>query len=62
MVVDKEYPEIMTIEQATQYLQVSIRTIYRLIDSGDLKASKVGRVWRIRKIDIDDYLESTSKK
>ncbi len=54
----KEWPEVLTINQAAEYLQVAVRTIYRLIDGGDLKAAKVGRVWRVRKVDLDTYLDA----
>lgn len=57
-----EYPEILTLEQTAEYLQVTYRTIQKLVDSGDLKASKIGRIWRVRKQDIEDYLDSTSNK
>ena len=49
--------DILTVEQAAEYLQVTTKTIYNLVDANKLKASKVGRVWRIRKSDIDEYLE-----
>lgn len=49
--------EIYTIAQAAQYLKVCDKTVRRLIKSNKLLASKVGdRSWRIKKVDIDDYL------
>lgn len=55
----KEWPEVMTLEQVADYLQVGIHTVYRLRDSGKLKAAKVGRIWRVRKADVDAYLEAS---
>lgn len=54
--------EILTVKEAATYLSVSTKTIQRMIDRGELKASKVSNSWRIRKKDIDEYLESTSNK
>jgi excisionase family DNA binding protein len=34
--------EILTVEQAAELLQSSRVMIYRLIDTGDLKASRIG--------------------
>lgn len=51
--------EILTIGQASLYLKVCDKTIRRLIKSEKLKASKVGRTWRIRKVDIDEFLYKT---
>jgi excisionase family DNA binding protein len=48
---------LLTIRQVAKYLQVVPITVYRMIDRGDLKASKVGRVWRIRYQDVQEYLE-----
>ncbi len=34
----------MGVPEAAEYLGVVIRTVYRLIDTGDIRAYKVGRV------------------
>lgn len=53
--------EIFTVAQTAQYLQVCEKTVRRLIKNDKLTASKVGdRSWRIRKIDIDNYLSSNT--
>ncbi len=46
-------PEIMTPEQAADYLQVSRETIYRYIRQGKLGASRLGRSYRIPKRNLD---------
>ena len=50
--------DIMTISQTASYLQVCEKTIRRRIEKKELTASKVGGSWRIRKADVDDYLEN----
>ena len=40
-----------------EYLQVNLRTVYRLIKAGSIPAVRVGRQWRFRKQDIDAWLE-----
>lgn len=50
--------DIMTISQTASYLQVCEKTIRRLIEKKELTASKVGGSWRIKKSDVDDYLEN----
>src|SRR5215218_2581123 len=40
-------PEIMTPDQAADYLQVDRETVYRYIRSGKLNASRLGRSYRI---------------
>jgi excisionase family DNA binding protein len=48
----------LTTEEVLEYLQVNLRTIYRLIKAGKIPAVRVGRQWRFRKRDIDAWLES----
>ena len=48
----------LTTEEVLEYLQVNLRTVYRLIKAGKIPAVRVGRQWRFRKTDIDAWLES----
>ena len=48
----------LTTEEVLEYLQVNLRTIYRLIKAGKIPAVRVGRQWRFRKRDIDAWLDS----
>lgn len=53
--------KLLTIEEVADVLRVSTRTIIRYIESGKLKASKIG-VWRIKESDVRLFLEETSNK
>jgi excisionase family DNA binding protein len=46
----------LTTEEVLDYLQVNLRTIYRLIKAGRIPAVRVGRQWRFRKRDVDAWL------
>ena len=48
----------LTTDEVLAYLQVNLRTVYRLIKAGKLPAVRVGRQWRFRKGDLDAWLES----
>jgi excisionase family DNA binding protein len=48
----------LTTEEVLEYLQVNLRTVYRLIKAGKIPAIRVGRQWRFRKRDIDAWLET----
>src|SRR5215203_5066148 len=48
----------LTTEEVLEYLQVNLRTVYRLIKAGKIPAVRVGRQWRFRKRDIDAWLET----
>jgi excisionase family DNA binding protein len=47
----------LTTEEVLEYLQVNLRTIYRLIKANKIPAVRVGRQWRFRKRDIDAWLD-----
>lgn len=49
-------PEIITVKQLAEFLQVSELTVKRAIKAGDLKAFKVGRDWRIEKEAVLDWV------
>ena len=48
----------LTTEEVLEYLQVNLRTVYRLIKAGKSPAVRVGRQGRFRKRDIDAWLDS----
>ncbi|MCY9694186.1 helix-turn-helix domain-containing protein [Paenibacillus alginolyticus] len=53
--------EIMTIEQVAKYLQISEVSTYKLVNAGRIPAFKIGRHWRIRKIDLEEALEKVKR-
>jgi excisionase family DNA binding protein len=55
----KETCEVLTPEQAADYLQVNRETIYRYIREGKLVASKLGRTYRVPKRSLELLLWAT---
>jgi excisionase family DNA binding protein len=51
-------PEIMTLSEAAAYMRVGEEDILAVIESGELKAKKIGTSYRISKKAIDEYLSS----
>ena len=47
----------LTTEEVLSYLKTTPRTIYRLIRSGELPAVRIGRQWRFRRTDLDQWVE-----
>ena len=45
--------------EAARYLGITPRTLYRLIDGGELAAYKFGRVIRLKQDDIDAFVENS---
>jgi len=55
----EKLPDILTLKQVAEFLQVSNITIQRAIQTGKLKAFKPGRDYRILKEDLISYIESS---
>ena len=47
----------LTTEEVLEYLQVNLRTVYRLIKAGKIPAVRVGRQWRFRRADLDEWID-----
>ncbi len=49
--------DILTIEEVSSILKVSKRTIYRWIESGDLKVARIGRkTYRVFESDLRKFI------
>lgn len=48
----------MGVPEAAEYLGVVVRTVYGLINTEEIPAYKLGRVIRLKREDVDAWLES----
>lgn len=48
--------ELWDIARVAAYLGVTERTVYNRVRAGDLPAVKVGRLWRVRRSDLETWL------
>lgn len=52
---EDDLPAILTFEETRDYLFIGRNTMLDILHSGELKAFKAGKKWRIRKDDLIDY-------
>ncbi|SHR63509.1 DNA binding domain, excisionase family [Mycobacteroides abscessus subsp. massiliense] len=52
--------EILSPETGADYLKISLPTFMDLIKTGQLRAARVGRQWRIRKVWIYEFLDNSA--
>ena len=52
--------KFLTLKEATKYLDVGERTLFRYLHTGRIKAAKIG-YWRFRKEDLDAFIEQSFK-
>ncbi|ASE40950.1 helix-turn-helix domain-containing protein [Brevundimonas sp. 'scallop'] len=49
---------VLTFDQTCRELQVGEHTLRAIIADGSLRAGKIGRQWRVRRDDLNAYLEA----
>jgi excisionase family DNA binding protein len=52
--------ELLTIEEVARILKVSVQTVRRMIDEGELQARKIRGQWRIKREDLRNYIDGKS--
>ena len=57
----KEYGDIMTVENLMDYLNIGRTTAYKLVQSGKIKTMRIGRIYRISKASVDEYVRKESR-
>jgi len=54
--------DLLTAKQLAEYLQLSSRSIYRLLQRGAVPATKIGGQWRFRKSDVDQWIDLNASR
>lgn len=49
--------DILTIKEVAVYLKLTERTLYRLVQEGQVPGFKVGNSWRFKRADIERWIE-----
>lgn len=55
-----EYIDMITIDELCDILMIGRTTAYKLLQSGELKAFKIGKVWKISKSSVEQYIKESS--
>lgn len=53
----KNYPDILDVKQVSEILGVCSKTVYKLVADGSLPMLKVGRQYRITKVNVLKYMK-----
>ena len=59
---NNESLKVLTAEEAAELLQVSTRTLHRMIHRKDLPAFKVGAQWRIHQNALGKWLDDLQER
>lgn len=53
-----KYPDVVTVEQLCKMLDVGKNTAYNLINQNVIRSVKIGRMYKIPKINVIRYLKT----
>lgn len=56
-IVFREYPDVLDVKQVSELLDVSTKTVYKLLRNGALESLKVGREFRVPKVNVMKYVK-----
>lgn len=59
---ERKYDEIFTIKELMDYLAVGKNTAYKLLHEGKIKYFKIGRVYKISKASVQEYVRMQVNK
>ena len=54
--------KVYTLEELTELLQVTRRTLYNYVKSGKLKAVKIGKEWRVTEAALEAFLSTGTEE
>lgn len=54
--------EILTLDEVALYLKAGKRTVYRLVQQGEIPGFKLGGTWRFRRAELDRWIAAGIRK
>lgn len=58
----RDYPDILTVQDASMILRVGKKTVYSLMNTGQLRYKKIGKKYVTSKMWLQEYFSCTSEK
>ena len=55
--LDEKKSDVMTVEDLMEYLSIGKTTAYKILKSGKIKVIRIGKLYRIPKQSVDEYIE-----
>lgn len=58
---DNTYDDMITIDELCEMLSIGRNTAYHLLKTNEIKAFKIGRIWKIPRDAVTEYVLRMSK-
>lgn len=56
----ESYPDIMSINDLQEALGISRNSVIKLLDTGQIKYIRIGRLYKVSKLELIDYINRIS--
>jgi excisionase family DNA binding protein len=56
----KDYPDVLSIDQMAEMIGISTKTAYKVVNDGKVDCVKVGRAYKIPKVNVMKYLKANN--
>ena len=53
----KKFPDVLSVNQLCEVLHLSKPSVYKLLESGELKSLRVGAKYKIPKVYVMEYMQ-----
>lgn len=60
MTESQALPSVLTVNEVANYLRVSRTTVCRWCSDGRLPAFRIGRAWRVQRLDLELHIQRTA--
>ena len=58
----RQYDDILDLKQFMEYLNVGRTTAYKLLKSGEINVFRIGKVYKIPRKSVDEFIEKKRHK
>lgn len=58
--MEKDYSDLITVEELCEILMISRNAAYKLLSSGEFHCFRMGRSWKIPRQSVSDYVRERS--
>ncbi len=55
-----EFEDVLTVDELCEVLRIGKNAAYRLLKEGKVKGFRIGRIWKISKLSLINYLTGQS--
>lgn len=57
---DEVYSDLVTVEEICEILSIGKNTAYRLLKNHEISAFRIGRMWKIPRESVSNYIRNSS--